>query len=65
MSAPTASVSGFADNGGNIEGRLLRLRDSQPGSLDEYMKAFLNRAAAGWAAVILERRGFWSSTVHE
>ncbi len=31
--------------------------DSQPGSLDEYLKAFLKRATAGWVAVVLERAG--------
>ena len=31
--------------------------DSQPGSLDEYMKSFLKRATAGWVAVVLERAG--------
>ncbi len=31
--------------------------DSQPGSMDEYMKSFLKRATAGWAAVVLERAG--------
>lgn len=31
--------------------------DSQPGSLDEYMKRFLKRATAGWVAVVLERAG--------
>jgi hypothetical protein len=30
---------------------------SQPGSLDEYLKAFLKRATAGWVAVVLERAG--------
>jgi hypothetical protein len=31
--------------------------DSQPGSLDEYLKSFLKRATAGWVAVVLERAG--------
>jgi len=31
--------------------------DSQPGSLDEYMKSFMKRATAGWVAVVLERAG--------
>lgn len=31
--------------------------DSQPGSLDEYMKSYLKRATAGWVAVVLERAG--------
>ena len=31
--------------------------DSQPGSLDEYLKSFLKRATAGWIAVVLERGG--------
>lgn len=31
--------------------------DSQPGSLDEYMKSFLKLATAGWVAVVLERAG--------
>ena len=31
--------------------------DSQPGSMDEYMKSFLKRATAGWVAVVLERAG--------
>jgi hypothetical protein len=31
--------------------------DSTPGSLDEYLKAYLNRATAGWVAVLLERAG--------
>jgi len=31
--------------------------DSQPGSLDDYMKSFLKRATAGWVAVVLERAG--------
>jgi len=31
--------------------------DSQPGSLDEYLKSFLRRATAGWVAVVLERAG--------
>jgi len=30
---------------------------SQPGSLDEYLKTFLKRATAGWVAVLLERAG--------
>lgn len=30
---------------------------SQPGTLDEYLKAFLKRATAGWIAVVLERAG--------
>jgi hypothetical protein len=30
---------------------------SQPGSLDEYLKAFLKRATAGWVAVVLEQAG--------
>lgn len=29
--------------------------DSQPGSLDEYLKRFLKRATAGWVAIVLER----------
>lgn len=29
--------------------------DSQPGSMDEYMKSYLKRATAGWVAVVLER----------
>jgi hypothetical protein len=31
--------------------------DSQPGSLDQYMKSFLKRATAGWVAVVLESAG--------
>ena len=31
--------------------------DSAAGSLDEHLKAYLNRATAGWAAVLLERAG--------
>jgi hypothetical protein len=31
--------------------------DSQPGSMDEYMKFYLKRATAGWVAVVLERAG--------
>jgi hypothetical protein len=31
--------------------------DSQPGSLDGYLKTFLKRATAGWVAVVLERAG--------
>ena len=31
--------------------------DSQPGSLDEYMKHYLKRATAGWVAVVPERAG--------
>jgi len=31
--------------------------DSQPGSLDLYLKAFLKRATAGWVAVVLEQAG--------
>lgn len=31
--------------------------DSQPGSMDEYMKSYLKRATAGWVAVVLERSG--------
>jgi hypothetical protein len=31
--------------------------DSQPGSLDEYMKSFLKRATAGWIAIVLEHAG--------
>ena len=31
--------------------------NSQPGSLDEYLRAFLKRATAGWVAVVLERAG--------
>ncbi len=31
--------------------------DSQPGSLDEYLKSFLKRATAGWVAVVLEQAG--------
>jgi hypothetical protein len=30
---------------------------SQPGSLDEFLKAFLKRATAGWVAVVLEQAG--------
>ena len=30
---------------------------SQPGSLDEYLRTFLKRATAGWVAVLLERAG--------
>jgi hypothetical protein len=29
--------------------------DSQPGTLDEYLKSYLKRATAGWVAVVLER----------
>jgi hypothetical protein len=29
--------------------------ESEPGSLDEYMKKFLKRATAGWLAVVLEK----------
>jgi hypothetical protein len=31
--------------------------DSQPGSLDEYLKRFLKTATAGWVAVVLEKAG--------
>jgi hypothetical protein len=31
--------------------------DSQPGSLDEYLKLFLKRSTASWVAVVLERAG--------
>ena len=31
--------------------------DSQPGSLDEHLKRFVNRATAGWVAVVLQRAG--------
>ena len=31
--------------------------DSQPGSLDQHLKMFLNRATAGWVAVVLESAG--------
>jgi hypothetical protein len=31
--------------------------DSQPGSMDEYMKSYLKRATAGWVAVVPERAG--------
>jgi hypothetical protein len=33
---------------------------SQPGSLDEYLKAFLKRTTAGWVAVLLEHAGVLS-----
>jgi len=31
--------------------------DSQPGSLDQNLKRFVNRATAGWVAVVLECAG--------
>ena len=31
--------------------------ESQPGSLDDYLKTFPKRATAGWVAVVLERAG--------
>ncbi len=31
--------------------------DSQPGSMDEYLKSYLKRATAGWVVVVLERAG--------
>ncbi len=30
---------------------------SQPGSLDQHLKKYLNRATAGWVAVVLESAG--------
>jgi hypothetical protein len=37
--------------------RSLYSTDSQPGSIDEYLKGSLKTADAGWVAVVLERAG--------
>ena len=31
--------------------------DAEPGTLDEHLKGYLNRATGGWVAVVLERAG--------